>query len=175
MSDTKSEPTGGCPCIVLNAERRESFDAQHGKPIEFGPGDKETGSGSFSTLPEPSVWNGQSITIPATGLYVTMLSAHRTSGAEQDDAFLNLNLRQGANAPSVIGSAWIGENSHTAPDSGHYDRNQGVFHRVTKFDQGDEIWLTTTTDGGRHVHLAHVNWTFFHLCCDSGAGVPSPC
>lgn len=174
--NTKSEPAkGGCPCIVHNAQLNSSFDAQHGKPIFFGPGDRGIGSDSFSTLPEPSAWNGEKITVPMTGIYVCIVSGYRTSGAEQDDAHIVVNHRKGANPATTIGAAWIGENSIHTQNSGQYDRNQGIFHRVCKFDANDEIWLTTETDAGRHVHVARVNWTFYHLCCDSGAGVPSPC
>ena len=97
------------PSIVLDASITDTLNAECGKPIQFGPDSYKPGTKSHKAQPGPSVWNGETITIPETGVYICIFSGSCETDGEMKGAQIHLNLRQVSESVIAIGSTSIGE------------------------------------------------------------------
>lgn len=158
----------GCACVVHNAERSELTAVEKGVPIDFGEGSQATAAANFSTFPQPSMWDGTYLTIPATGIYYTEISFVRNYVGTSDDVYLYL-VRQNKNGvETVVGHAWAGESS-SAPE-----RQTGHYSIATRFEAADRLFLRGGSDGNRPAVASRVSWTTFQLCCDPNLPFPAP-
>lgn len=140
------------PSIVLDASITDTLNAECGKPIQFGPDSYKPGTKSHKAQPGPSVWNGETITIPETGVYICIFSRSCETDGEMKGAQIHLNLRQVSESVIAIGSTSIGEENC----------EKSIYRRVSRFEKGAEIWLTATREDGQNVRIKSAKWMFHH-------------
>ncbi len=167
-STKTDEPYQGCPCIAHNVQLAELDNVEREGRIEFGQTSEDALETNFSTLTHPLLWSGSDLLIPQTGIYYTEISFVREFGSTSDDVFVKLFARPPGGSLREIGYAWAGENSTRARQTAHYSI-------VTKFEAGTELYLESSSDGGRAAVIRNLSWTTFHLCCNPALEVPLPC
>ena len=140
------------PSIVLDASITDTLNAECGKPIQFGPDSYKPGAKSHKAQPGPSVWNGETITIPETGVYICIFSGTCETDGDTQSAQIHLNLRQVSESVIAIGSTSIGEKTC----------EKSIYRRVSRFEKGDEIWLSPTREDGQNVRIKSAKWMFHH-------------
>jgi len=160
-----------CYCFAHNVRTEKQTEVPDKARIEFPPTSDEAGALNYSSFAStnPSLWSGNStLTIPSDGIYYTEITFMRNDNQNHDDVHVNLQRIPAGGSVTRVGDAWAGESSS-------FDRQLGHFSIVTKFSQGDQLYLDTRSDSGRHHHIARVEWTTYRLCCDPSAAVPKPC
>ncbi|HCI07918.1 MAG TPA: hypothetical protein DE314_11300 [Sulfitobacter sp.] len=140
------------PSIVLDASITDTLNAECGKPIQFGPDSYKPGAKSHKAQPGPSVWNGETITIPETGVYICIFSGTCETDGDTKSAQIHLNLRQVSKGVITIGSTPI--------DQEYCEKS--IYRRVSKFEKGDEVWISATREDGRDVRITSAKWMFHH-------------
>ena len=140
------------PSIVLDASITDTLNAECGKPIQFGPDSYKPGAKSHKAQPGPSVWNGETITIPETGVYICIFSGTCETDGDTQSAQIHLNLRQVSESVITIESTSIGEKTC----------EKSIYRRVSRFENGDEILLSATREDGQNVRIKSAKWMFHH-------------
>ncbi|MDG1449466.1 MAG: hypothetical protein P8Q93_06100 [Ascidiaceihabitans sp.] len=98
------------------------------------------------------MWNGETITIPETGVYICIFSGTCETDGDTQSAQIHLNLRQVSESVITIGSTSIGEKTC----------EKSIYRRVSRFEKGDEIWLSATREDGQNVRIKSAKWMFHH-------------
>jgi len=98
------------------------------------------------------MWIGETITIPETSVYICVFSATCETDGNAQSAQIHFNLRQVSEGMIKIGSTTIGED--TCENS--------IYSRVSRFEKGDEVWLSATREDGQNVRIKSAKWMFHH-------------
>ena len=98
------------------------------------------------------MWNGETIMIPETGVYICIFSGTCETDGDTQSAQIHLNLRQVSKGVITIGSTPI--------DQEYCEKS--IYRRVSKFEKGDEVWISATREDGRDVRITSAKWMFHH-------------
>ena len=146
------------PSIVLYSSITDTLNAECGKPFQFGPDSYKPSAKSHKAQPSPPVWNGETITIPETGVYICIFSGTCETDNDTQSVQIHLNLRQVSKDVLTIGST---------PIIQEYCE-KSIYCRVSKFEKATNSGCQQHAKTGEMSVSRPLNGCFItHCLCDS--------